>query len=297
MRTIKIIIAGKRLVVVGVLYAVGFPAFATDVFGSGNEYPWDAPPSFVSLDPRYVLPKLSTLGVGMEYRYASSARFGLRMETFKYQQGREEVNDLLRTRLQLKLQWNSLLFDWFPFDGQFRATAGMYINRSEISGSANYDNVQHGGYTISAHKINSAAAAAAKKLTEMGYADYAAPLEKLAATNEESFTIGGRTIKLSELARATASVRFRPHAPFLGFGWASHDAKRSGAFYSIDVGILDLGKPHVRYSISGPVADAARTHYGSEYDAWMMREQQEAEEKLRKYRYYPVVSFGFGYRF
>lgn len=37
--------------------------------------------------------------------------------------------------------------------------------------------------------------------------------------------------------------------------------------------------------------------YGSEYEAWMMREQQEAEEKLRKYRYYPVLSFGFGYRF
>lgn len=105
------------------------------------------------------------------------------------------------------------------------------------------------------------------------------------------------TAHREDLITATGKAYYRPYAPYLGIGWASGGDKRDGLFYSIDVGLMYLGRARVEYSFGGPLADAVRTYYGPELDAAIADEQRASAEKLNRYRYYPVVSVGISYRF
>lgn len=281
----------------GVLLGLAAPGVAAQVLPYSSDYPWEAHPSLLLPEPGRMLPKLSTLGQGFEYRYSYSSRFGLRTEAFDYQQGREEVDNLLRTDLQLKLRSSSLLFDWFPFNGRFRATTGIYVNRIELSGTASYDDWHFPGLTVGTQRINSWAQETARRLNQAGYHEYALEIERFAAANEKSLHIENRTVALRDFIVGSGRVRAQPYAPYFGFGWANADEKHLGLFYSIDLGLLDLGQVEVELSLSGSVIDALRPYYGSELDAWLAEQERETERKLSKFRYYPVISVGVGYRF
>lgn len=279
------------------LFGLVCTSVAASPIGARDQPLWVSERDILSLDPRFILPKMSTLGYGMEYRYTHSPRFGMRFESYEYEEGRDDVNEFLRTQVRLKMRWNSMLFDWSPRGGGFRATAGLYINRTELSGTANYENVYFGGTTVTAEKINGWAQQAALKLREVGYADYAREVEQFAATNEESLMIDGQEVRLSDVARVSAQVHFRTYAPYLGVGWANDEGKRKGFYYSMDLGVVDLGRPRVRYTLTGMLPDTVRNYQAGEVDAWIAQEEREAEAKLRKYRYFPVLSLGFGCRF
>lgn len=281
----------------GVVLGLAAPGVAAQVFPYGSEYPWEVHASVLLPEPGRMLPKLSTLGQGFEYRYSYSPRFGLRTEAFDYQEGREDVDSLLRTDLQLKMRSSSLLFDWFPFNGRFRATTGIYVNRIELSGTASYDDWRFPGLAISTEQVNRWAQETARRLNQTGYREYALEIERFAAANEESLHVESRTVTLRDAVAGSGRVRPQPYAPYLGFGWANVDERHLGLFYSIDLGLLDLGQLEVELSLSGSVVDALRPYYGSELDAWLAEQEREAERKLSKFRYYPVISVGVGYRF
>jgi hypothetical protein len=280
-----------------ILLAVTAPGFAADVSYLPGDYPWEPAQSYLAIDPNRLLPKFSTLGKGVEYRYYSSVRFGVRLESFEYRDGRDGVNDALQTQWRIKLHTNSLLFDWLPFEGRFRATTGIYVNRSELNGSAHYADLDFSGATVSAQQLNGLAQEAARQLRQSGYREYAPRLEQFASTNTQSLTINGRTVDLRDVALVSARVRLPPYAPYLGIGWRNVDGKGVGLSYSIDMGFMHLGRPRVEYSVTGSLVDAARSYYGSALDERIAEEERQAEESLSKYRYYPVVSVGLAYRF
>lgn len=251
----------------------------------------------LSTHPSRMLPKLSTLGQGLEYRYAHSDRVGVRFERYQREEVRDGARGLLQTQFQFKLLSHSVLFDWFPFEGNFRATVGVHLSRSEIGGSADFGAMQIDGGTVSAATINGWAREGAAMLRDAGYGDYAREVELFAATNDRSVTFDGGTVPLHEYAVVSGRVRLRPVAPYLGVGWANDQERSAGLFYSIDVGLIDLGRPRVDYRLGGLLFEAMQAHYGAELEAWVAEEERQAEAKLSKYRYFPVVSFGLGYRF
>jgi hypothetical protein len=264
----------------GVLYPASFDAAQT------------AP--LVTVDPRYVLPKVSTLGVGIEYRYRHAAGFDVRAEWFEYDEVRPSSRDALQVRADLRLRAQSVLVDWFPFDGRFRTTAGIYLLSSDISAVADY-HVQLGtGTTVTASDANHLALQAAQDLRHAGYGVLAARLEEFAATNSQPVRVPGGNYSTGSLIELRARLYSRPYAPYLGVGWASANAGRHGWFYSIDAGMMYLGRMHAGYAVVGPIADALR---GPELDALIRQEERAADDRLAKYRYCPILSLGLWYSF
>lgn len=290
--------ARRRALAGGMVLALAAPGVAADAFRAPDPHPWHAARSPVLLDPAYALPKLSTLGMGIEYRYVHSSRFGLRLESFGYGGRRVQRSGLLRTELEANLRSRSLLFDWYPFNGQFRATTGVYVHEGELRGVAYYDDWHFPGGTVSAQQLNAWARELGRELQGAGLDAVARELAAFAASNSEALHLEGHNLPLSELAVATAYLRFPPYAPYIGIGWANiDDPNQRGFFYSIDLGVMDLGRPSVEYALNGVLIDAVRPHFGSELEALIAKEEEETEQKLSRYRYYPVVSLGIGYRF
>ncbi len=190
-----------------------------------------------------------------------------------------------------------MLFDWFPFEGRFRATTGVYFIRGELSASANYGALHTGATTFTAQQVNEAAQSLAEALRQKGYLEYAAQLNQFAASNNGNISIDGQTVSLRDLVVISARVGLPRYAPYLGFGWANVADTRGGLFYSIDAGLMYLGHLRVEYSVTGSLLDALPAEYRPQLDALIAEEERQAEEQLRRYRYYPVVSIGFGYRF
>ncbi len=62
------------------LLGVSLAGRASDVGYADAPYPWDPPAPSIAFDTRTLLPKLSTLGQGLEYRQSYSSQFGLRLE-------------------------------------------------------------------------------------------------------------------------------------------------------------------------------------------------------------------------
>lgn len=289
--------AARSALAGGIILALSAPAASAEPWRAPGTAPWHESEAAVLLDPAYALPKLSTLGTGIEYRYVHSQRFGMRLESFGYQGRRVERSGLLRTEFEASLRSRSLLLDWYPFDGHFRATTGVYVHDGELRAVAYYDDWHFGGGTVDAGELDGWVRELGGRLREAGFEDYVRELDAFAA-RDGSIRIEGRTLPLSELAIATAYLRFPPYAPYLGIGWANvDDPDQRGFFYSIDLGLMDLGRPSVEYTLDGVLIEALRPYYGSELEALIAKEEEETERKLSRYRYYPVVSLGVGYRF
>jgi hypothetical protein len=290
--------ARRRALAGGIVLALAAPAAHGDAFRSPDAHPWHAVRSPVLLDPAYALPKLSTLGVGIEYRYVHSSRFGLRLESLGYGTRRVQRIGLLRTELEATLHSRSLLFDWYPFNGKFRATTGIYVHEGELRATARYDDWRLPGGAVSAEQLNTWAREVGRELREAGLDALARELDVFAAINTEGLRLDGHELPLSQLAIATAYLRFPPYSPYIGIGWANTgDPDQRGFFYSIDLGVLDLGRPSVEYALNGALVEVVRPRLGSELEALIAKEEEETARKLARYRYYPVVSLGIGYRF
>lgn len=82
-----------------------------------------------------------------------------------------------------------------------------------------------------------------------------------------------------------ATVNFNKMAPYLGFGW-SGQAKNTGWSFKSDFGILFQGAPNATLTSANPVLAAN-----------LATEQATLNDKLKNFRYYPVVSIGIGYAF
>lgn len=290
--------ARKGALAGGIVLALGASAAHADAFRAPGPHPWYTAQSLVLLDPAYALPKLSTLGIGIEYRYLHSPRYGLRLESFGFDGRQVERSGLLRTEFEASLRSRSLLFDWYPFGGNFRATTGVYVHDGELRATAYYGDWNYPGATLEPSEVDGLAREFGRRLRGAGFVELARELDAFAARNGEAISFDGGTVPLSELAIATAYLRFPPCSPYIGIGWANvDDPERRGLFYSIDLGLMDLGRPSVEYALNGRLIEALRPRFGSELETLIAREERETEKKLSQYRYYPVVSLGIGYRF
>jgi hypothetical protein len=96
------------------------------------------------------------------------------------------------------------------------------------------------------------------------------------------FTVGGIQYNTGTL---NASVAFNKAAPYLGFGW-SGQAKKDGWSVKSDFGVLFQGSPKATLTTNNSAAAGS-----------VAAEEAILNDKLKHYRYYPVVSIGVGYAF
>lgn len=203
--------------------------------------------------------KVSTAGLGMEAVTALTPMFNARgvVNFFNYDYDLEE--DGVEYDAKLKLKSFGAMLDFHPFKGTLRLSAGLLSNGNEAGLSA----VCGGECDVGDLKIE-----------------------------------GGN-------ARLGGLIDFKSTAPYLGIGFSN--AMSGTGFYGIfDVGVLFQGKPRVDLTAEG-IADRVTFEDGTteenvnlnraDIQAEVREEEVSLQDDIKKYKMYPVISTGFGYRF
>ena len=114
---------------------------------------------------------------------------------------------------------------------------------------------------------------------------------ELVGTPADSLLIGDSSYSPSTIGTLTYNVSFRKVAPYLGIGFGNALHRPQAFSFVLDFGLVFSGIPELDISASGLNA------FLPAFQADLAREEQELAEDLRPFRYYPVIAFGFTYRF
>ena len=108
--------------------------------------------------------------------------------------------------------------------------------------------------------------------------------ESVSATIE----IGGQTYTQAEAGTLNGAVDFKSTAPYLGIGWGNAANSRIGL--AIDLGIAFQGSPQVDLGATGQLANT------QEFIDELNREQDELQDSLDGFKYYPVIAIGLSFK-
>ena len=98
---------------------------------------------------------------------------------------------------------------------------------------------------------------------------------------------------LSDLVSVTGDVEFNPVAPYVGLGWRSN-SNDTGWGIGLELGVLYQGEPNVtnlRVNAPVDVNDIA------EVQQFLAEQEQEIEDELSWFQWYPVASLLLTYHF
>jgi hypothetical protein len=108
-----------------------------------------------------------------------------------------------------------------------------------------------------------------------------------------TYEINGQPYNATDIGSLNGRIDFESVAPYFGVGWASAPKSGRGMTFSFDLGVLYQGEPNVALTaVCGPTVPDCNTLQGD-----VAAEQASLQEDLSDYKFYPVVSFGIGYRF
>ncbi len=103
-----------------------------------------------------------------------------------------------------------------------------------------------------------------------------------------TYTINGVSFPASQVGTLNSDVTFNTVAPYLGFGWSSQP-KNKGLSFKSDFGVMFQGSPKATLTYTGTQDPAISQQLATE--------QANLNDKLKNYKYYPVISFAIGYAF
>ena len=89
---------------------------------------FENPPALYSVNQTerlHLLPTSGTLGTGLEYRYDISKNVNLRFAYSSMNYAKSAISHSVSYDLSLKMLSRSVIFDWRPFGGSFRTSAGL----------------------------------------------------------------------------------------------------------------------------------------------------------------------------
>jgi hypothetical protein len=136
--------------------------------------------------------------------------------------------------------------DWYPFAGDFRISAGVLFNGSNVD---------------------------------------------LEATSAEPVEIGNTIYLPQEIGSIEGESDFDDIAPYVGIGFGNPLSRDRGWGVTADFGVAFIGSPNVDLTITGPFAGNPLLL------ADLAEEEEEIEDELDKYRFYPVLALTLYYRF
>jgi len=107
-----------------------------------------------------------------------------------------------------------------------------------------------------------------------------------------TYEINGTTYASAEIGSLNGQVDFPSVAPYLGLGFGSAPKAGSGLSFSFDVGVLYQQEANVALSVA-----CGTTVRCAQLQGDVAAEAVSLQDDLKDYKFYPVVSFGIGYRF
>jgi hypothetical protein len=207
--------------------------------------------------------KVSTLGIGGELAFPVTHRSNVRFGFNAFNYNRTFTKDGVTYKGALELRSAQALFDIFPFAVALHLSPGVLLyNGNKVNANASIP----GG---------------------------------------QNFTLNG-TSYLSDAANpvtGTGKLTFYKAAPMflLGFG---NLVPRSNRRFSVsfEVGAAYQGPPHAALALSGSACDATGLNCRTiSSDPTIQSNIQAEQAKINKsaspFRFYPIVSFGVGYKF
>lgn len=105
-----------------------------------------------------------------------------------------------------------------------------------------------------------------------------------------SYTIGDTTYALSDVGTLEGTIDLNDAAPYLGLGWGDAVGARRWGF-AVDLGVVFQGTPSLDLSANGSLASEPTFMEDLE------REEQDLQDDVDAFKYYPVIAVGVSYRF
>lgn len=103
-----------------------------------------------------------------------------------------------------------------------------------------------------------------------------------------TYTINNTVYNASTVGTLNAALKFRRTAPYVGIGVG--DTSDHGLSGGMDIGVMFQGSPEFSLSATNPTNNA---QLASDIAA----EQRSGQEKVNKYKYWPVIGVHVGYTF
>jgi hypothetical protein len=206
--------------------------------------------------------RLSLLGAGAEAAVSLSKHFDVRGGFNYFSYGRDFTHDGITYHGQLDLRSGEAHFDWSPLGQWFHVSPGLLIyNGNKLSGNAN-------------------------------------------VPGNSTFTLGGTTY-LSDPSNpigGNGKVEFRKVSPTAMIGFGSLVPHHRHFSVTSDLGVVFQGQARTTLGFTGNACAPNGTNCVNaatdpNVQANVLAEQVKINNKLSSFKYYPVLSFGFGYRF
>lgn len=109
--------------------------------------------------------------------------------------------------------------------------------------------------------------------------------------HDGTVTIGNQTYTADQIGVLSGDLSFRDVAPYVGIGWGNAFGKRGRWGIVTDVGVAFIGSPDVALSATGPLADDPA------FASHLAREEKDLQDKVGKFKIYPVLSANLYFRF
>lgn len=113
-----------------------------------------------------------------------------------------------------------------------------------------------------------------------------------------TFKVNNVSYSSSDIASASGDIDFNKVAPYLGVGWKGSlvdVTKNDQLSFSANLGVMYHGKPSASFSVVCATSLDAGTCARLQNDA--ANEQEQLEDAIDGYQWYPVVSLGVKYAF
>ncbi|WP_263367216.1 hypothetical protein [Edaphobacter bradus] len=207
---------------------------------------------------------VGTLGIGGQVAAPLSQRTNLRVEGnfFSYNSA-TYTNDGINYTGTLKLRSVEALLDWFPFGGSFRVSPGVQLY-SGLSAAAN-----------------------------------------LAVPSGQSFTLNHTSYVSSTSVPVTgnAALTTRTASPMFTFGWGNIAPRHGHISVPLELGFVYQGAPKVSMVLAGKACNPSGLNCRDVATDTGIQSNLAAQQKIvsddigQYFRFYPVISIGFGYKF
>lgn len=119
-------------------------------------------------------------------------------------------------------------------------------------------------------------------------------IEGAADTTSGTIVLNGVTYNTSDLGTVTGEVHFRKVAPYVGLGWGNAARGTAGFFFSSDFGAM---YSPATGSVTGSCAPFLPLPVCASIQSDLRAEADSFRREVEKYKFYPVVRLGVGYRF
>jgi hypothetical protein len=208
--------------------------------------------------------RLSTLGAGAEVGVSLTSRLNVRGGFNLFQYSRGFTHDGITYNGQLHLRSGEAHLDWYPLGHVFHLSPGLLVYNGNGATATATANVPGGN----------------------------------------TFTLGSTTYSSDSTnpIAGTGKLDFVKAAPTVMFGFGNLVPRTRHFTFNFEMGVVFQGSARTKLNLTGNACAPNGTNCVNAatdptVQANVLAEQTKLNNKLSPFKYYPVISTGFGYRF